>query len=461
MNIPCGKPILVLALTAIITGCLIASRPASRARADLLLWTFVDTHVASYEKSIPDFTRRSGKTVDCHLVNPNAISLRLNAAFDRDLANDSSQPDVVEIEIGSIGRLFRPPTKDVGLLPLNELLSRSGGRSRYVETRLTPWTKEGVIFGVPHDVHPVTITFRKDLFDEAGVDLAGTTSWPVFQEKCLAFQRYWTARGFPNRHALELPSTASDYLLVMLQQRRISPIDDHNVVHLADANVAATIAFYAQLLAGPRRIAADASPGANVWINDIERGDLCAMLTPDWRAGMLRDAAGDQLRGKVAMMPLPRFDPTDAPTGSWGGTCSSIPRRCPNPQAAWNLIMALDSSREGVEARWRDTMTLPALQAMWDAPIFHQPDAFFSNQFCGELFIDLAKQLPPRHATPYATLASASLSNVLIKAGTRVRGGAVLNNLLISEVQAWLDDAAAELKRSIDFGTFPADSVQY
>ena len=42
---------------------------------------------------------------------------------------------------------------------------------KIVAARLAPWSKDGVIFGVPHDVHPVAIAYRDDLFREAGIDL--------------------------------------------------------------------------------------------------------------------------------------------------------------------------------------------------------------------------------------------------------------------------------------------------
>ena len=80
-------------------------------------------------------------------------------------------PDLVEMEISLVGRFFRPPLKEVGFLPLDAQLDRTGWRDRLLQSRLAPWQKEGVTFGVPHDVHPCTITYRDDLFREAGVDL--------------------------------------------------------------------------------------------------------------------------------------------------------------------------------------------------------------------------------------------------------------------------------------------------
>jgi arabinosaccharide transport system substrate-binding protein len=100
--------------------------------------------------------------------------------------------------------------EDVGFLPLNGYLERSGRLAEILPSRLATWSKDGIIFGIPHDVHPVTITYREDLFREAGIDLASALTWTQFQDKCLAFQRYWAGRGMRYRHAMELHEGNAD-----------------------------------------------------------------------------------------------------------------------------------------------------------------------------------------------------------------------------------------------------------
>ncbi len=287
-------------------------------------------------------------------------------------------PDLVELQLESVGQYFRPPVEAVGLLPLNtylesrgireiktsadpgrpgwnarnltdgQIYSFVGGRwqpsvpgtrpdawiDRIVRNRLAPWSKRGVIFGVPHDVHPVTLTYRADLFAEAGVDLErvqlpdGSTrapTWPEFQAKCLDFQAYWRAHGESGRHAMELFGSSPEALMCLLLQRHINLIDSDDVLHLSDPRVAQTVAFYATLVAGDSAIAGESGAGTGPWANDIAAGLLCAALTPDWRAQSLRDYA-PSARGRLRMMPLPRFDASDAPTSTWGGTMIGIPR---------------------------------------------------------------------------------------------------------------------------------------
>jgi ABC-type glycerol-3-phosphate transport system substrate-binding protein len=238
----------------------------------------------------------------------------------------------------------------------------------------------------------------------------------------------------------------------MLLQRHVNLIDQHNVVHLDDAKVLQTLLFYAQLVTGPRQIGAESSSGiSGAWAQDLMGGNLCALFTPDWRANYVRNQAGP-LAGKLKMMPLPRFDPDDAPTSTWGGTMIGIPRGCKNPDGAWNLIAFLYFNPEGLEARFRETHILPAVTSEWAKPIYRQPDPFFGGQKVFELYGTLATQIPPHYVTPATTLATAELSYVVNRAVgyTRAHG----TDGLEEACRRWLAAAADDTRRRIAHAAF-------
>ena len=456
MTFPLGKPILILLLAACVSGVVILVRPEPP-RGDLTVWVFADTHARSFRDphgqtpSLVDLYRqKTGKSVDVKLINSQALNIRLNAIFDRDDAGPDV-PDVVAVEISNVGRHFRPPLKYVGFLPLNDRLKRDGLLDRILAARLAPWTKDGQIFGLPMDVHPVTISYRRDLFEQAGIDLASAKTWPELQEKCLAFQLYWVAHGQPNRRAMELPRAGSEAVDVMLLQRHLNLLTADNRPQFSDPRVIATLAFYARCVAGPRSIGASSTPGPSVFVEDFRRGDIAVLITPDWRAGLIPQNAKD-LAGKVAMMPLPRFDPSDSPTATRGGTMLSIPKQARDPEAAWELMKYLLLSREGLDARMRHTAILPPMIDAWKDPIWHEADPFYGGQKIGELYISLAEQLPSRVVTPFTSFAQQAMSLLVGRAVADVEdtGGADLERKLA----AWCQEADDEINRRIEFGKF-------
>ncbi len=297
-----GKPILIMSLFSFVGGAWF-SLHRDPIRRGLTVWVFAQPQYNEYSNVLCKSIQQKLKIyfnanlnadfhVDFHvdLISARAMNMRLPVLF---MAPGQSRemPDAVEIEIGSFGRYLRPPVNEVGFLPLNAYLQSSGERwiDRLLPNRLASSTKGGLIFGLPHDVHPVGLAFRDDLFRQAGVPLlddAGqstVTTWPQFQDKALVFQNYWHGRGYATRHAIELPQAGAGMLSILLLQRRINLVDGQNRIHINDPKVARTLAFYVRLVAGDRRIAAESAPDSGLEYNDLAEGNLCSLLMPDWR----------------------------------------------------------------------------------------------------------------------------------------------------------------------------------
>ena len=442
MSFHLGKPILVMTIIAAVTGA-VALRRHEPPRKTLTVWVFAEDHYTTYKPQVEAYEKLARVSVDLQLVQAAALSRRLQAVFADQLTGEGV-PDVVEVEVGQVGKFFRPPLDEIGFEPVEPMLRAAGLYDRVVKERFSSWTKQGVIFGVPHDVHPVGITYREDLFREAGIDLSAARTWPEFQQMCRQFQEYWRQKGYPTRHATELPGAKSDVLTIMLLQRGINLVDDRGGVHLADPKVAQTIAFYARCVTGSDAIGSESGDGDGPLTRDLRFGNLCAFITADWRLGRFKQLGGEELRGKLRFMPLPRFDPTDAPTASWGGTMIAILRASPHKKEAWDLIEHLYFDRVGVEAQRQVTHILPPDKTMWDAPSYHQPDPYFGGQHVDELLIDMARQIPPHYVTPASNIASVYLQQVLHRANGYVKDHG--SDGLEAACQQWLDVAAVDLK---------------
>lgn len=486
-----GRPLLVLLVLALVSGAVIALRPTPP-RATLTYWIFAEAHRHELTPILDGFAHERGITYDLDLVAGNALGTRLESLF-MSQARGPQVPDLVHVEIHQVGRFFRPPVDGMGMLDLTPYFETRGERristqgdpghhgwaarhddgniyvhdgstwrldpartrgdtwkDRIISARFAPWMKDGRIMGAPQDVHPMTITYREDLFREAGVDLAACLTWPEFHRACLTMQDFWRAKGVQPRHAMELFESGSDLLQLMLLQRGVNLVEADGRVRLADPLVAETLAFYAPLVTGPQRIGADA--GLNIAV-ELDAGTICACFTPDWRIFYLRhhaptDGAGNRkMEGRLRMMPLPRFSASDAPTSTWGGTCVIIPRTCPDPDLAFAAIERCFYSREAADVRLRLGSMLPPLPELWDHPLLHQGDPLYGGQRINELFIELAPHLPQLVMTPATSLAMEALAQVQAKAVTRVR--TLGTDGLVDACQVWLREAEHDLLRRI------------
>ncbi|HMO25324.1 MAG TPA: extracellular solute-binding protein [Tepidisphaeraceae bacterium] len=458
MTFNLGKPILAMLLIALVTGSAIWLRGTDGRRADVEAWVFADSHYYIYvgrgkppgTAPIDVFSAETGRRAEIKLIQHRALNVRLATLILSDIVGPEV-PDAVEIEIGSIGRFFRPPVDQVGLLPLNDFIRKYGWEGKILSSRLAPWSKEGVIFGIPHDVHPVTLTYRADLFEQAGIDLAAADTWEKFIDACLQYQAYWRAQGVERRWAMEWPQSGASHLLTLLLQRGINLVDDRGNIHFDDPRVLDTLVMYARLSAGPNRIGADVAPGEQGYTQDLGSGFIGIMLTPDWRLTAIPLYA-PELAGKLKVMPLPKFPDSPYRTSTWGGTMIGIPRNSANPELAWKLIEILYLRPEGMLDTMRNTYILPPVTTLWDDPINTELDPFYSGQAVRALNVQLAQELPARYVSPASTVADATMSLVMIRAIRHMRehGEAGLEDAC----RAWLAQADRELRRRIAHGSF-------
>jgi arabinosaccharide transport system substrate-binding protein len=489
MPFPLGRPILVLFFAAIVSGLAILQRPEAH-RADLNLWTFSEPHASEYRDAVREpgspplpsladqFQQRSGRSVQIHLLGQSALDIRILSLF-MSGATGSKLPDLCEIEIHSVGQYLRPPPEDIGLLPLNDFLEESGRRGRLIPSRLETMSKfdtrtgQRLYFGIPDDIHPVTLTYRKDLFDAAGLDPEKCETWAEFQACCEKLQQ---SRG--GRHVLAVGVQNPDELMMMLLQRHINLVDEKNHPHFTDPEVLETTLFYTQLIAGPNAVGVDPSPGVN-WTQNLQTGDIAAVLTPDWKAAQI-PAYAPELAGKLRMMALPKFDPSDAPTSTLGGTFICIPRNCQNPELAWQLLAFFYLSPESIAARLASgDSVLPASPDLWNNPEYHHPDPFYAadgtelpklpklpdmlksarlcpiapaaGQSIGELYMTLAPQIPRRVVTTYSFTAELTMTEVLRRCVEYVQLHGSAKELR-PRCQGWLAEAQEDLAARIQFG---------
>lgn len=515
MAFPLGKPVLLLCAVAVVAGAAIFVRP-SPGRSDLELWTFAEHHQRLYAKlqsspADPDIGPRTGElsradlsSAAFRLIPNNALNVRLVSLFMAD-RRGADLPDVVEIGQEALGRYLGPPADQVGFLPLNDFLATTGERTidsadapgisgqtarlvtddkiyvhdgkrwsadakrasadhwidRVARRRFDPYTKAGRIFGLPQDVHPVTLTYRADLFAEAGVELELPTpgktyvTWPDFRDRCLRFQTYWRARGKADRWAMDLFSANANVLSALLLQRGANLIEPDGRVRLTDPVVADTLLFYAGLVAGNGRVSADATAaGVGRLRQDLEAGVVCALVTPDWRLADLR-ASAPSLAGKLRMTRLPKFADADAPTTTWSGTMIAIPRHARDPGKSWKLIETLYLSRAGMTAQVADLGILPAVSDFWSSPVVSRPDPMFADgQPVNALYASLADRIPAQHITPDTAYATSALGYVLTQAVGAIRDGNDVETLR-HRVAAWLASRQADVERQIEHGRFP------
>ncbi len=221
-------------------------------------------------------------------------NIRLASAFMSQPGPQS--PDLCEIEIHSIGQFLRPPIDDIGLLPLNDFLTEIRlGQSHHGQPIRSLVQNRSAHGPADYLRNPRRRASRDHHLSQRSLRPSGNRSrssrkpGASFRTCVWRFKRIGRPTAGRDRRAIALSTGGPDEIVEMLLQRHINLID-----HAQRSCISPTrkfsrrLMFYAQLVAGPRAIGADVSPGVG-WTEDLDRGNVCAVCTPDWKAGYLRE----------------------------------------------------------------------------------------------------------------------------------------------------------------------------
>lgn len=453
MTFPPGKPVAIVLVLGLLASTVVMSRPRPRP-APLTMWFFSELNSAQIERPLADgspsmvdwYAEQTGLQADVQILPIRSLDTRLVGLISSGATE--GLPDLVEVEIGSVAKYLRAPVDKVGFYPLTEFLEEDDLGKRLIADRMKTWSKGGVPFLVPRDIHPVIFTYRKDLWDEAGIDVESIVTWPEFHAAGEKFIEYWRGQGVMDRYPIELPTRGVDVIIQMLLQRGICLNSHDGTVRLTDPKVVDTLMFYIRMIRGPRAIAIDTSGALQREAIEIETGARAGLLAADWRLRFMRRDAPD-CRGKLAIRPLFIFDPGDRPTSTWGGTAIGIPRNAKDPKASWDALNSLYFSERGLMA-WRQKSDIipPVIE---HSPMADEPDAFYSNQPVRRILEDLAREVPVSEVTPFTSFTRGELVFVLSKL---VRNHELPDEQLRPMLEGWLADAQKTVERRIAFSKF-------
>jgi arabinosaccharide transport system substrate-binding protein len=471
-------PFLILVLTGVsglylLAGDLLA--PKGPEASAIHLWTFARQHWEAYEKARAAFeAAHPGVKADIQLVHGDAVTNRLRAALWADL----DVPDAVEVEISRAGSFFRGPVDDVGFVDLTERLSRPdptdpNGRpliDRIVRSRLAPYTNRGRIFGLPHDVHPVMLAYRADLFQQFGIDPNKLATWDDFiregrriavrdgrRGSVKAEPTYLINLSLSECHSIETVLFQRDGELTGPDGRPVPAgyFDANGQVIMDNEAAVATLKWYTPLVAGPGRIAADPGMSGPSFARAVLDGYTLSWMCPDWFSwAMEKDLP--QLAGKLRLMPLPAFRAGGRRTSTWGGTMIGITRKCPDKELAWKLVLHMYTNAEDLGRRFGDLNILPPFKDAWRQGAFHEPRAYWGNQRIGTEYIRLAEQVPPQYSSPFLQLAKSKMGEVVSACATwySARGAdggpdeAALDRFVRTRLKQAGDEIRRQMKRN-------------
>jgi len=366
---------------------------------DQLYIDYFESRLAEFQALHPEIKLTFEPTIDS-----SAPQNALNA-----IAAGEMGPDLLGLERGQFPNYMRNGIIADYFLDLTDRIGDE--RSKYAEGRWTIYSYEGRLYGVESSLTASVLYYQPAVFEAAGVEVP--TTWEqVLSETGPAlaangdaftfatndgswFQMYFNQRGGA------IFNEAGEFVMGDEVNRPLA-IEVATFVQQAVAN-----GTFMVVLGG------DVWSGATI-PTAYEEGRLAGTVMPDWWASCCLKPGVPDMEGKWAVAAPPVWEDGGWATLNWGGTGWVVNSKSPNAELAWEFLEFMYLGKESQIKRFQLINMFPTMfEAANDPAVTELEDPFFGNQTLGEIYAELAPEVPVWYQSPFGSVANTALGDNL------------------------------------------------
>lgn len=369
----------MMVLVLAVIGC--SKKKATDGKTTLTFWTFQELHkgfmddaVATWNAAHPDQQIELKTEVYPYDEMHNKLLIALQSG--------TGAPDYADIEISKFANYLKGSKPS--LVPINKVVEPE--LKNLIKGRLDNYAKDGNYYGVDYHVGASVIYYNTELLGKAGVKVEDIVTWDDF---VAAGKKVKAATG-KAMTTLEVTEHWSYYPLICQQDSDFfAPNGD---VILDNAVNTKTLQFLYDMLYKSK--IAVAAPGgfhhAEEYWAQMNKGEFASIWMPMWYMGRFTDYMPD-LKGKIAIRPLPVWTKGGKRSAGMGGTGTVITNQCENQDIAMELLAAAKLSKEGAIKTWTILGFDPIRWDAWEDPKMAEPNKF--TEYFGDGVFAMLKEI--------------------------------------------------------------------
>jgi arabinosaccharide transport system substrate-binding protein len=361
-----------------------ATAPAAQTTKTITFWYNAENHRTEYDARVDEINKKYNIDFKLELLSGDTQVKKLQAT----LMSGSGFPDIIEMNANQFVGFMKGDDNIVPFARLNEVLEAGPYYKQVLESRWKRYTKDGVIYGAPHDVHPMLALYNDAAWKEFGVDLSSVVTW----DDLLAVVEKVDPK-MPDG-STRYPIMDGYSLQARMMEKGVWWTNEKGESMLTDPRFKEAVVDWLRFV--PYTAEID-------WTNQVsmlKSGQVLTTFAPDWLYGIHKQGTQDDTtflaNSPMRLMRVPDFSPNGPRVGTAGGAAAGVPKLSPNRDLAIEIMQYLyfDNSQGQLEERYKTTGILPPVTSAWGDAGFHEADPYVGGQKSGELFIEAAKAMP-------------------------------------------------------------------
>jgi len=352
----------------------------------LVMWISSFQDQVYYEKMVEWYAKKSGKSFDLEIKAYGFREMpdKLGVAF----RTGQGIPDLVQLDETFFGVFLNGPSP---FLDLSERARKSGLSKTLHPRRLEVFTYKNELLGLPQSLRAMMVYYRKDLFEDFGIEPADLSTWGELAE---------VGARLMDNHSQRLLALDGTLFDVLLRQKG-SDLFDRKGKFLPDQKVALEVLTeFAEMSQAQIAVMPDRGSIFDpvFFSGDLENGEVLCVAGADWYGLDLFQQFAPAMQGAWGMMPLPTWRKKNGELGprtaTFAGQGLMICKASKSQDEAWDFIEFVMKDKGANAERFLQGNSFPAYLPSWkDRRLLDEHEYF--EQSMGKLLVELADEIPP------------------------------------------------------------------
>lgn len=357
-------------------------------RGEITVWSW-NIAAKALEALVPGFNKLYPN------VKVKVVDLGNEQVFDRGLAGCAAGgvdlPDVYSVENNEAEVFWnRFPNCFTDLTSFGAAQLRKD----FPEFKWMELTMGNRIYGIPWDSGPVVMFYRRDLYQQAGIDPGKIETWDDF---IAAGKRMLQATGGKVKMATIANGQDDEWFRMLANQNSCFYFNNQGTAVTVNQPGCVRALDTIKKLVDAGVVAFG---GWNEQIQYIKAGTVAGAMYGAWYEGTIRTNAPDQA-GKWGVYLMPASQKGGVRAANIGGSALAIPASSKNKEAAWAFVKHALATAEGQITMLKQYGLVPSYLPALNDPYVKQPQPYWGNQPIWQLILSTLGKVPPARGTQY------------------------------------------------------------